>query len=760
MSAFSAGPICSLVAACLDAHWTRGRTFSRSSGVQAAGTVAPSGAVLIEFGLVLGVNLVGLVFAIVLARWLAARDAGGAELRRLGNALERAAQGFVWGQLKVVLVCLTALAGGVFAVYGFLPGNAVGRIDAGLWAVLGVVLGGVGACVVGYSAAQVAHKASVRCVAATRLSLDRSLSIAIRAGGVAGLLAETISAILVVSFVCLIAGLRGAFSPNGPDALAIADVAVLLPTLALGAGAAGLILQRGGAIYQVAGDVGGELTGERVAGLGQDDPRNPALVAELVGDHVGAVVGRSITGFVATSAGHVAMLVVGLWVAGQNRATVPGALGLALLPLLVRCFGVFASCVGLMVVRTEESALPRGALIRGQVVAWLVALAGTVGASFWLIRAEWWRFAAAGAVGLGGATLVGHLVAWLQQRARVGGRDTNEAIREGASALISHGLGRGLGGVLLPLGLLGLALVGAHGLGSKSGLEHAGTLALLVSVAGVLGPAPFLLGLTTLAPIADNARGIASLNRSASGGDTERRTELLDQAAFGSHSAAATHLLLGGASSVLIAVMAVPCLAGLGGGLGLTHPAGIWSGLLAVGLVLAYSGGAMERANHAARVVGKEVERQLRTVPRGSTGSLSRDFTPAYKICIDLAGKSALEALLRPVLMALAFPLALSVLLRRMYGPGQPSVALQAALAFIVMGTATGLVMALVSNETKAVLATVRRGSRSRPNHETRNAIVAGDAFADVLAHVGGPTAHLLAITATAAVLVAAPFLR
>src|SRR5690606_26519916 len=162
----------------------------------------------------------------------------------------------------------------------------------------------------------------------------------------------------------------------------------------------------------------------------------------------------------------------------------------------------------------------------------MVSLAGTVCACFWLVRAEWWRYAAAGALGLAGATLVGQLVAWHQQRLRAGGRDTSEALREGASALISHGLGRGVGSVMLPLGLLGLALVGAHGLAAKSGLEQAGTLALLVSVAGVLGPAAFLLGLATFAPIADNVRGIASLSRTASGSDTDRRTELLDQAGF------------------------------------------------------------------------------------------------------------------------------------------------------------------------------------------------------------------------------------
>ncbi|MEZ4227970.1 MAG: sodium/proton-translocating pyrophosphatase [Polyangiaceae bacterium] len=713
---------------------------------------------MIEFALVLGVNGFGLVFAIVMARWLVARDAGGAELRRLGNAMERAVQGFIWGGLKRVLLSLLLVSALCFALYGFLPGKGVGRVDAGLWALVAALLGGLGASVTAYAAAHVAHKASVRCVAASRLSLDRSLSIAVRAGGVAGLLAETVAAISVVSFAALVAGLRGAFK-LGADATWVPSVAALLPAIALGAGTAGLLLQRGGSIYHAASDAGGDLTSSRIAGLEDDDARNPAMVADLVGDHVGLVVGRTLTSFVAASASHVAMLIVGLWVYEKNLTSVPGALGLALLPLLVRAFGVFAASIGLLVVRTTEGSVPRGALVRGQVVAWLIALSGIVGAAYWLVRGEWWRFAGAGALGLLATTGVAQVTGFMQERARSNSRDNNEALRDGPSALIIHGLSRGSGAALLPLAVLGVGLTAAHFIGSRSAMSEAGALSLLVSVAAVLVPSPYLLTLATFAPIADNARGVASLSRSGST-DVERRTEALDNAGFASLGAASTHMLLAGASGILLGVLAAPCLAGLGSTLSLSHPAVIWAGMLGAALVLFYSSGAMGRAERAARALGKEVERQLRSVPRGATGAISRDFTPAYKACIELAGRNALERLARPTLLGLAVPLLLGLGLRRLYGVADGSVALQALIAFLVLGTGTGLVLALSADATKHTLGGLRRATRNKSSTDTRTASVGGDAFADVLANVGGSSAFLFTLAAAAVVLVAAPFLN
>lgn len=714
------------------------------------------GAVVIEFGLVLGVNGFGLVFAIVLARWLVARDAGGAELRRLGNALERAVQGFIWGGMKRVLLSLLVVSAVCFGLYGFLPGRGVGRVDAGLWALVGALLGGLAASVTAYAAAHVAHKGSIRCVAASRLSLDRSLSIAMRAGGVAGLLAETVAAISVGAFAALVAGLRGAFK-SGADTSWVASVSALLPSIALGAGIAGLLLQRGGAIFHAAGDAGGDLSSDRVAGLDDDDTRNPAMVADLVGDHVGSVVGRTLTTFVAASASHVAMLIVGLSIFEKNLGTVPGALGLALLPLVVRAFGVFAASIGLLVVRTAEGLIPRGALLRGQLVSLLIALSGIVGAAYWLVRSEWWRFASAGALGLLTAAGVAQLVGYVQERARSNPRDNNEALRDGPSALITHGLSRGSGAALMPLAVLGVGVTAAHFIGSRSTLSDAGSLSLLVSVAAILVPSPYLLALATFAPIVDNARGVASLSRSGNS-DVERRTEALDTAGFITLRAASTHMLLAGASGVLLGVLAAPALAGLGTTLSLGHPAVIWAGVLGAALVVSYSSGAMGRAERAARALGKEVERQLRSVPRGSTGSIARDFTPAYKACIELAGKNALERLARPALLGLSVPMVLGLGLRRLYGNADGSIALQALIAFLVLGTSTGLVLALAADATKHTLGGLRRATRSRS--ETRSASVGGDAFADVLANVGGSAAFLFTLAAAAVVLVAAPFLN
>lgn len=714
---------------------------------------------MIEFSLVFGVNAIGLFFTIGLVRWLLARDAGSVELRRLGNAIERAVQGFLWGQLQRVAFGLLLVTCVVFSAYGFVPGNQVGRLDSGLWAVLGVILGGVGATILAYVSANIAHRSSIRSVAAARLSLDRSLSITVRAGGASGLLAETLSAILLISFIGLVAGLRGAFTGGFTNPEILATVAALLPSLALGAATAGLILQRGGSIYHAAGDIGGDSAGERVSGLSQDDARNPALVADLVGDHVGSIVGRSLTTYVAAMAGQVAMLIIGIKVFQLNISTLPGALGLVVLPLVIRGFGMLASCFGLLIIRTGENTPPEHAMWRGQLVTWLISLTGIVGATYWLLDTHWWYFSIAGAIGLISTAAVGQLMGWLKRRSQQNHRDQSEALREGAGAIIGAGLASNLGTALLPFAALGLSLSLAHWVGTKNSLVESGLLALLVATAALTSPAPFLLALSQFSPLADNARGIASLSRSASIQDVDRRTEQLDQIGFSLVTPSSVQLLLAGASGVLLSLIAAPYLASALPSVGLQHPAVVWTGLLGMGLVLAYASITMDQAGRAARTLSKEVERQLRSIPRGNSPGAGREFTPAYKVCIDLAGKSALDRLTRPVLFSLAVPLVLVILLRKIYGSGEPSIALQALVSFLAMSSATGLMLALVAGGLKTSLGAIRRSTRGRPASEVTSAAIGGDTFGDIFGNVGGPAAFLFTLAATASVLIAAPFL-
>ncbi|MBX3182056.1 MAG: sodium/proton-translocating pyrophosphatase [Polyangiaceae bacterium] len=702
----------------------------------------------------IAVNAVGLSFAVALARWLVARDLGGAELRRLGLAIERAVQSFVWGQVKATLAGLLVVSALVFACYGFVPGQAVGRLDAGLWGLLGVWLGGAGGILNASIASHIAHKCSARSVTAARLSLDHATSVLMRGGGVVGLLAETVSALTLVTFAMLVMGLRGGLQP-GADPELIQGATALLPSLTLGAVTVGLLLQRTGAVFHTAGDVGGELATDRAAQLDASDVRNPALVAQLVGDHVGQVTGRSAVTYVAASATQVVMLVIGASAFAANRAAVPGALGLMVLPLLVRAFGVVASSIGLMVVRTTESGGLSRAFLRGQLVVWWVLLAGLLGSCYWLLGAKGWWIAAAGGLGLVGLVLVSQLLALGAGWQRAGGRGQSEALRDGAGSLTIYGIGSALTSTLLPIGLFSAALVGAHWLGARSALEEAGALALTVAAAAMLGPGPFQSAITHFAVLSRNARGVAELSRAPRSADAERRAEALQAAAIATSSGASGYLLIASTSGVLLVVSAAPSIAGLTTPLSITHPAAFTAALLGVAAALSYAGASMDRAGRAASLLGKEVERQLKA-PQASGGAL-RDFTPIYKTCIELAGRVALERSSRALLHGLALPLALALALALGYRQ-QAGVAIAALLTFTVAGAGTAIVLALAGDRARDALAAVKRSVAGRAS-PSRTGALGASAVADVLGNVGGPAAHLFMLAAAAAVLAAAPYL-
>jgi Na+/H+-translocating membrane pyrophosphatase len=241
-----------------------------------------------KLALILAIHVGGLVFAAVLARWLLGRDAGGAEVRRVAGAVQRAGDAFLWQELRLVGIAVGALAIASFSLHALLGrAPAFGRIEAAFWATLGLLFGALGACAVARAAVRLAQRASSRAVAAARTSLDRALSVSVRAGGAAGLLVETLAATGLLFVFGLLYAMKGGASaaPQAAGEL-VGSIAALLPGYAFGAAAAALILQRGGATYHTAADVGADLAGER-CGADHDDARNPAVVADLVGDHVG-----------------------------------------------------------------------------------------------------------------------------------------------------------------------------------------------------------------------------------------------------------------------------------------------------------------------------------------------------------------------------------------------------------------------------------------------------------------------------------------
>lgn len=719
-----------------------------------------------KLALILAIHVGGLVFAVMLARWLLGRDAGNAEVRRVGGAVQRASDAFLWQEFRLVGAGSAALALVWFGLHALTAsGVTLGRIEAAFWGAVGLLLGAAGACVVAQMAVRLAQRASLRAVTAARSSLDRALTVSVRAGGAAALLVETLSAVGLLFVFGLLYAMKGGGSATEP---LVQSIAALLPGYAFGAAAAALVLQRAGSTYHAAADVGADLAGESDAGLDHDDTRNPAVIADLVGDHVGPTAGRVVDLFVATTATNVTAVVVGLVVFAANRASAGLAVSLALLPIVVRAFGVVASAFGVMVVRVEEQKNPAAALWRGHASAALISVGGLAGATIWLADAHWGRFFGAGVLGVLAATAGAYAVRWRIDRRLGPLRELAETLKTGHASTVAQGLGIGMQSAALPTLAVGAAMIGAYQLGAGSGFAHGGLLASFTAVTAMLASAPYVLALTTFGSIADSARGVAAMSTASLEESAQRRTGRLDEAGFIASSVAQTYLITVGCLTALLAAAAVPLLAGAAGtspetgaaSIDLTKPAVVWSGALGFAAVLAYAGSAARAATRGARGVALEIERQLRGFPKErGIPQVPRDYTPSYRACIEIVGRSALERALPVAAAALLLPVALAAVLTLAERGGDPHLAREALSAFVAIAAVTGLGAALSADGARATLSAARRSSRPRGGATGFGAAVSGDAVADVIGNSAGPAAHLMVKALAASALAAAPFL-
>lgn len=723
-----------------------------------------------ELVLILGINLAGLTFAILVARWMLVREAPSVEVRRLVNAVERATRSFLAACFRQVALSV-ALVGLVLAglhLYVWRNGTSA-NVRYVVWSLLGLAVGALLTCVITHVVVALSRRASMNCLGALRVGLDKTLGVAVRAGGAAALVSECAG----VLGACLLFGLLRALTATDDFPIA-SSLAYVLGGYALGAALAALVLQRGGAVYHSASEVGGELAGERDADLGACDPQNPAAVAKLVGDHVGQVAARAVDLFVCSAVANTAVLLTGAHSFAKELAA--GNLGLLMLPLLVKSFGVIASTFGVMVIRTEEGTEPAHGVWRGHATTLVICTGALLGSTLWLLGKQAWApFFVAGLLGLLVSAAAAYLGTRNVQRRRAPMRSLLEAVKLGDSGLLAEGVALGLGAALVPsLAAFG-ALVVASELGRASELVGGSTLAVSLALMTMLGAGPFMLAVNTLGPIAEGSRGLGTLapgslgalgaSSGGSGGADdaiERRTQRLQDLGTSTDSFAQSFWTLVGGIAALFTASSLlgPTLTIKTGDatlpLDLAHPIVAYSGLLGAVLVLAYAGGVLHAASRSLKSVVSEVERQLRAFPkeRGKF-QIPSDYIPSYRACIEIVARGALTRPMGPVLTAVLFPLVLGPLL--VASTGSAPVTVRAALAsFVLVGAVTGLCVAFAAETLRGCLAYLRRQLRSKPGTDTA---LHARGLAELCGATAGPAAQLAFKTAAVAALAVAPFL-
>ncbi len=710
-----------------------------------------------ELALILGIQVAALAYAWFVGRPLFASRGLPNRLTRLGDALERAAALLANGQTRSLLLMTLVLAIALSALHFVSPADPeLHRPAAAATAVLGLLFGAGGAWFSTRSALKLGLRSGVWMPAAAARGLDPALSSTMRAGAAGGLTLEATSALgLAFTFGAVFALLGGTTLEAQPAYRLALTITRALASYPLGAALVALVYQRSGTTFQAAAELGGGATSEAKFGLSRDDPRSPTLVGELTGEHVGEAATRTALLSTAASTSNLALLALGLCAASLDP--VPRT-ALVLLPFLVRAFFLLATGFGAAVVRTEEMTSPSAGIFRGYCCTLVVGLTGLFGACVWLARPELWAFAGAGVLGASIGLGTG-VFAWSRlARGSVTQQETSDVLRSGGGSAALLGLGGGMRSTWLPFVTLGLGSALCWKLGVSTDLPAGGLWALLVGWSALLGTTPFAFAANVVGSAARGARGVSALSRL----DPEalRRATRLEETQLAT-SPARSQLVVAGSGSALLAALAVPALARgkLGMDVGLLDPAVMWSGALAMVLVLSYAGVCSQVAVRTGRSVALEVDRQLRRFPRvGGASQLPLDFSPSYRACVDLASRGSLTQLVSHIALPLAAPACLALFLYAWYHGAETSRSAEGLMSFVLLASLMGFA-SLALDYARATLCAARRATRSANASDlifNPNA----DGLGEVLGYSAAPAAQALTASAAAIALALAPFLK
>jgi K(+)-stimulated pyrophosphate-energized sodium pump len=738
-------------------------------------------------GIVLVFSVGGLLFAWWLRGWVLSKDTGSEEMKKISDAIREGAEAFLARQNRTIFMLAFILTILLFIMYAFVRGSrpfdpVVNRLSLGLAISLSFLFGASCSVFAGFIGMWVSIRANIRVANAALSSLNNALQIALRGGAVSGLFVVAVSLLGVGILFSVI------------DLLGIAKETEKIPLLIVGYGFGAsfvaLFAQLGGGIYTKAADVGADLVGKVEAGIPEDDPRNPAVIADLVGDNVGDCAGRGADLFESTAAENIGAMILGATLAlsadKMGFGFAMGSIGVMMFPLIARAFGILAAIIGVMVVKTKEEGDPMDALNRGYFVAVVLAMIFFAGATYWLLRADgaphaWWHFALCGIIGV----LTSYAFVWITQyyteyRYRPV-REIAEASTTGPATTIITGISVGFECTAVPTVIMSLAILLSYFIGkaafpASSGV-NAGLFGTGVATMGMLATAAYILAMDTFGPISDNAGGIVEMSKQPA--SIREKTDRLDSVgnttkaltkgyAIGSAALAAFLLF----SAYMDEVRLYAGKEGQPWPIDLAKPVVFVGALLGAMLVFLFSSLAIRAVGKTAKRVIEEVRRQFAALPRvHDMIQFPADFKPDYGTCVDLVTRDALKAMIAPGLLATLMPVGVGVTFRIFITPQDPMIAAEAVAALLMVGTIAGILMATFlnngggawDNAKKYIEAGayggkyIKDAAGNQIKNPTHGAAVVGDTVGDPFKDTAGPSIHVLIKLLSTVTLVLAP---
>src|SRR5712691_6572610 len=673
---------------------------------------------------------VGIAYGAYLIQWILKLEEGSEKMKAIAKAIQEGANAYLNRQYRTVAY----VAAGLFVV---LWAAGLWSPKFGLLTAVGFLIGAVASASAGYVGMKIAVRANVRTAQAAHSGLNAALQVAFKGGAVTGLLLIGLGLFAVAGFYYVASAIAG------PDKAMHA-----LLSLGFGGSLVALFAQLGGGIYTKAADVGADLVGKVEAGIPEDDPRNPAVIADLVGDNVGDCAGRGADLFESTAAENIGAMILGAGLAAANPTAFGGLamLGVILFPLVVRAFGLVASIIGILIVRSREDEDPMHALNRGYMATAVLAAAGFTGGTWWLLNPvtaphAWWHFALCGVIGIATSIAFVYITQYYTEYRYRPVQSIAAASVTGPATNIIAGFAVALESTALPPFAIGVAIIASYRIGASSGLEHAGLFGTAVATMGMLGTAAYILAMDTFGPITDNAGGVIEMSHQPE--DIRRRTDRLD--AVGNTTKALTKgYAIGSAALAAFLLFSayldeVRALGSPLASVDIAKPEVFVGGLLGAMLVFWFSALAIGAVTRAAVSVIKEVRRQFQADP----GILKGTSRPDYGTAVDIVTVGALKAMVAPGLLAVGMPIAVGLGFKLFFHVGAETVA-----AFLMVGTISGILMALLLNNgggawdnAKKFIETGEYGGKGSPAHK---AAVVGDTVGDPCKDTAGPSLHVL----------------
>ncbi len=706
---------------------------------------------------VLAASVLALGFAYYFYRWMLGKEEGTELMKKIASHVRKGAMAYLKQQYKVVTIVFVVLAV-VFAVMAYF------NLQNGIvW--FAFLTGGFFSGLAGFFGMKTATYASARTANAARQTLNAGLQVAFRSGAVMGLTVVGL-ALLDISGWFLILQKTGLLALVGADADLITITTTML-TFGMGASTQALFARVGGGIYTKAADVGADLVGKTEYNIPEDDPRNPATIADNVGDNVGDVAGMGADLYESYAGSILATMALGA--SAFAGAAVEGMQMKAVLaPSLIAACGVLLSIIGIYLVKTKEDAgmkeLLRALAIGTNTSAVLIA-AVTFGIFAWLFGTEtslWWQVGLSVVVGLLAGVIIGQSTEYYTSQSYKPTQKVSESSQTGPATVIINGLGLGMLSTAVPVITVGVAIILAYLCANGFHVEFSaanlsmGLYGIGIAAVGMLSTLGITLATDAYGPIADNAGGNAEM--SGLPAEVRQRTDALDALgnttaatgkgfAIGSAALTALALLASYVEEIKIALIrtgeALPngveaAKATLvdfmdAYNVNLMNPivlVGIFIGSM---MAFLFCGLTMNAVGRAAQKMVEEVRRQFRTIK----GILEGKADPDYARCVAISTKGAQHEMLLPSLLAIIVPIITGLVL-----------GVAGVLGLLIGGLATGFVLAVfMANAGGAwdnAKKYVEEGHFGGKGSDCHKATVVGDTVGDPFKDTSGPSLNIL----------------